>query len=135
VKIAELKEGMLTEVEGIIASVAVRSYETCSKCKRIACGGICAACGSKETTWKVVVNALLKDDSDEIWCVLSGKNGKDFLGVKEIPKDVKAETILELKSKEIIGKRVVVSGSGSGSGSARRNKDTGKLELFVSRII
>jgi len=129
VKISQLTEGVLSEVEGNVASAVARSYEICSKCKGIAYNGVCSKCGSEELARKTVVNALLKDESGEVWCVLSGKHGKDFLGVREIPKDVKAETVLELKSKDIIGKRIVVSGN------ARRNNDTGKLELSVSRIV
>ncbi|MCX6775574.1 MAG: OB-fold nucleic acid binding domain-containing protein [Candidatus Micrarchaeota archaeon] len=129
VKIAELKEGMLAEVEGSIASAAARYDETCSKCKGILYDDSCVACGSKESSLKVVVNALLKDDSGEIWCVLSGRYGKNFLGVKEIPRDVRAESVLELKGSELIGKRIVMSGT------ARRNRNTGKLELSVSRVV
>ena len=129
VKISELKEGMLAEVEGSVASAVARSYETCSKCKGIAYNGVCSKCGSEELARKIVVNALLKDDSGEVWCVLSGKHGKDFLGVKEVPREVRAETVLKLKREQIIGKKMAMSGT------ARKNKETGNLELLVSRIV
>jgi replication factor A1 len=109
VRISELKEGMLAEAECSVVDVRIQS-------------------GSPETA-KIVVNALLKDDTGEVDALFIGRNAKDFLGVKEIPHDVDAATILELKKNELIGRKIVVRGS------ARENKNTGKIEFAIERMI
>jgi replication factor A1 len=102
VPIAKLKDGMHAEVEGVIAGA----------CRRTA--------GEKPE-----VDALLKDDSGEVHCIFA--NAKEFLGVKRIPHDVDADTILELKKGELIGKKIVVRGS------ARRGSSG--VELAVERVV
>jgi hypothetical protein len=83
--------------------------------------------GSHENA-KLSVNAVLKDGSGEISCIFLGNRAKDFIGVKGIPEDVDAATVLELKTDELVGRRVVVRGN------ARENK-TGKMEFVVERVI
>jgi hypothetical protein len=127
--IAELKEGKLAEVEGSVVSADAHSYEVCNRCKGTAREGVCTKCSSHEITRKFVVNALLRDESGGIGIVLFGKNAQDFLGVRVIPEDVDVKTILELKRKELTGRKIVVRGN------ARRSRVTDELEFVVNRII
>jgi ssDNA-binding replication factor A large subunit len=107
VSISELKDGMLAEVEGSVVKAEVHSDEE----------------------GKLVVDALLSDESSELNCLFLGNSAKDFLGVKTIPHDVDAATVLELKRHELVGRKIVVKGN------ARKNKSTGKMELVVDRMI
>ncbi len=107
VSISDLKEGMLAELEGSIVKAEVHSHEE----------------------GKLVVDALLRDEGSELNCLFLGSNAKDFLGVKEIPHDVEATTILKLKRDELIGRRIVVRGK------ARRDRSTGNMEFVVERMI
>jgi hypothetical protein len=111
VPIAHLKEGMLAEVEGSVEKAAIRSSE------------------SSHENMKLIVDVLLKDESGEVDGIFPGGNAKEFLGVKEIPPDVDATTILELKKGELVGKKIVVRGN------AKKNKDTNRMELVVERMI
>lgn len=106
IPISGLKDGMLAEVEGNVAGVGIGSHEA-----------------------KLVVNATLKDESGSVECIFIGNMAKDFLGVKEIPDDVGAASILELKRDEFVGRKVVVRGN------AGVNKGTGKMELVVERMV
>ncbi|NYZ78553.1 hypothetical protein H0N99_00220 [Candidatus Micrarchaeota archaeon] len=107
VPISDLKDGMLAEVEGKVVEVSISSHEAT----------------------KIVLNATLKDESGRVECIFIGSKAKDFLGVKEIPDDVDAATILDLKRDGLVGRKIVVRGS------SRRNRETGKMELAVERLV
>lgn len=107
VPIAALEDGMLAEVEGSVVSARIGSHES----------------------MELMVNAVLRDDSGEVGSIFLGSKAKDFLGVKEIPEDVDAATVLELKMDELVGRRIVVMGN------ARKNKEIGKTEFVVERLI
>lgn len=107
VPISDLKDGMVAEVEGNIVGVSIGSHEDA----------------------RLTVNAVLKDGGGEVDGIFTGNKAKDFLGVKEIPADVDAATVLELKRDELFGRKIVVRGS------ARKSKSTGKMEVVVERVI
>lgn len=107
VSISGLQEGILVEVEVIVANASIASNDP----------------------MKLTVGALLRDESGEVDGLFIGENAKDFLGVKTIPQDIDAATILELKRSELIGRNIVVRGS------IRKNKSTGNTELVVERMI
>ncbi|NYZ76290.1 hypothetical protein H0N98_03505 [Candidatus Micrarchaeota archaeon] len=107
VSISGLKEGMLAEVEVTVANASIISNDPT----------------------KLTVGALLRDESGEVDGLFIGGNAKDFLGVKTIPHDVDAATILELKRDELVGRKIVVRGN------ARKNRSTGKMEFVIERIV
>lgn len=104
IPIADLKDGVFAEVEGEVVDATVGKDEA-----------------------GLIVNAVLRDGSSEVYGIFLGNKAKDFLGVKEIPKDVSAATVLELKRSEVVGKKIVLRGK------ARRNKD--RMEIVVERIV
>jgi len=128
-RIADLKEGMAAEVEGGVTSATARSYEMCGRCGSSVQKDVCPKCGSTEIKRGVVVNAALDDGSGRVGMVLFGRNAKGFLGLKEMPTDVDAGTVIELKKDEIVGRKVVADGN------VRRNKVTNELEFIVKRLV
>lgn len=127
-KVGELREGEEAEVEGEVVRVEGRSFGFCRKC-RVTAQGACPKCGSSELEARLLVNAVLKDESGEMNCVMFGEVAKQFLEVKEIPQDVDARTIVELKRDGLVGRKVVAIGK------AKRNKFTGELEFAVRRVV
>jgi len=126
--INELKEGESFEIEGEVVDGNARTYKFCNRCKLTA-QDACPKCGSSELERRFVMNIILKDETGGINCVLFTDVAKEFLQLKEFPKDVEVETIFELKKGDLIGRRVVARGK------ARRSRFTGDLEFVVKRII
>ncbi|QLJ53409.1 MAG: replication factor A1 [Candidatus Fermentimicrarchaeum limneticum] len=128
-RIVDLKEGMAAEVEGGVTSATARLYEMCGRCGSSVQKDVCPKCGSTEIKRGVVVNAVLDDGSGRIGIVLFDRNARGFLGLKEMPADVDAGTVIELKKDEIVGRKVVADGN------VMRNKVTNELEFIVKGLV